>query len=75
VFESAAIAGFVAGPRMQALFVLSMSTIFLRTSTAPRGPGLVGDAFGVALFVIPVIARPVGMGFPIGSSSPASPCF
>jgi hypothetical protein len=26
---------------------------------------LVGYAFGVALFVIPVVARPVGVGFPI----------
>jgi len=56
---------FVAGPRIQALFVLSTSTIFLRTSTAPRWLGLVGYAFGVALFLIPVVARPVGIGFPI----------
>lgn len=56
---------FVAGPKIQALFVLSTSTIFLRTSTAPKWLALVGYAFGVTLFVIPVVARPVGLGFPI----------
>jgi hypothetical protein len=56
---------FVAGPKIQALFVLSTSTIFLRTSTAPKWLALVGYAFGVVLFVVPVVARPVGLGFPI----------
>ena len=56
---------FIAGPKIQALFVISTSTIFLRTSAAPRWLALVGYAFGVALFVVPVVARPVGLGFPI----------
>ena len=56
---------FVAGPRIQALFVVSTSTIFLRTSTAPEWLALIGYAFGVVLFVVPVVARPVGLGFPI----------
>jgi len=56
---------FVAGPKIQALFVMSTSTIFLRTSTAPKWLAFVGYAFGVVLFVVPVVARPVGVGFPI----------
>ena len=55
----------VAGPRIQALFVVSTSTIFLRTRTAPKWLGLIGYGFGIVLFVIPVVARPVGLGFPI----------
>ena len=56
---------FVAGPKIQALFVVSTSTIFLRTSTAPKWLGLLGYGFGIVLFVVPVVARPVGLGFPI----------
>ncbi|MBG7606086.1 MAG: hypothetical protein IZT58_15900, partial [Actinobacteria bacterium] len=56
---------FVVIPRIQALFVLSTSTIFLRTNAAPKWLALVGYAFGVALFVFPVIIKPVGIGFPI----------
>ena len=56
---------FVAGPKIQALFVMSTSTIFLRTSTAPRWLAFIGYAFGIALFAVPVVARPVGLGFPI----------
>lgn len=56
---------FVVIPRIQALFVLSTSTIFLRTNAAPKWLALVGYAFGVALFVFPVITKPVGIAFPI----------
>ena len=56
---------FVAVPRIQALFVLSTSTIFLRTNAAPKWLAYVGYAFGIALFIVPVIATPVGLGFPI----------
>lgn len=55
----------VAAPRIQALFVLSTSTIFLRTSAAPKWLAIVGYAFGIVLFVIPVVATPVGLGFPV----------
>lgn len=56
---------FIVGPKIQALFVLSTSTIFLRTSVAPRWLALVGYAFGLALFVVPLVAEPVGIGFPL----------
>jgi len=55
---------FVVAPRIQALFVISTSTIFLRTSVAPRWLALAGYAFGVALFIVPVVSKPVGIGFP-----------
>jgi hypothetical protein len=56
---------FIAGPKIQALFVMSTSTIFLRTSTAPKWLAFVGYAFGIVLFLVPVVARPIGVGFPI----------
>jgi uncharacterized membrane protein len=52
-------------PRIQALFVLSTSTIFMRTNAAPKWLAIIGYAFGIALFVTPVVAKPVGIGFPI----------
>jgi hypothetical protein len=47
------------------LFVLSTSTMFLRTSVAPKWLALAGYAFGAALFIVPVVAKPVGIGFPV----------
>lgn len=55
----------IAIPRIQALFVLSTSTIFLRTKAAPKWFAYVGYAFGFSLFFVPVVATPVGLGFPI----------
>ena len=56
---------FIVAPKIQALFVLSTSTIFLRTSVAPKWLALAGYAFGIALFIVPVISKPVGIGFPV----------
>jgi hypothetical protein len=56
---------FVAGPRIQALFVMSTSTIFLRTKAAPRWLGIVGYVFGLILFVVPILTKPSGLAFPI----------
>jgi hypothetical protein len=55
---------FVAGPRIQALFVLSTSTLFIRTNSAPKWLGIAGYALGVGLFVMPLIIEPVGLAFP-----------
>ena len=56
---------FIVAPRVQALFVLSTSTIFLRTNVAPKWLALIGYVFGIALFLVPVVAKPVGIGFPV----------
>ena len=55
----------VAGPRIQAIFVISTSTVFLRTGVAPRWLAYLGYVFGVGLFIVPLIIEPVGLGFPL----------
>ena len=55
----------VAGPRIQAIFVISTSTVFLRTGVAPRWLAFLGYVMGVGLFLFPLIIEPVGLGFPI----------
>jgi len=50
-------------PRFQAVFVLSTSTIFLRTGVAPRWLAVVGYLFGAALFVVPVIGYSTALLF------------
>lgn len=55
----------VAGPRIQAIFVISTSTVFLRTGAAPRWLAFVGYAVGLGLFIIPLIIEPIGLGFSI----------
>jgi hypothetical protein len=54
----------VAGPRIQAIFVISTSTVFLRTGVAPRWLAFLGYVMGVGLFIFPLIIEPVGLGFP-----------
>lgn len=55
----------VAGPRIQAIFVISTSTVFLRTGAAPRWLAYLGYVFGVGLFIIPLIIEPLGLGFSV----------
>ena len=55
----------VAGPRIQAIFVISTSTVFLRTGVAPRWLAFLGYVIGVGLFIFPLIIEPVGLGFPV----------
>lgn len=54
----------VAGPRVQAVFVLTTSTLILRTGVMPRWLAYFGYVMGLALFVIPLISQPIGLGFP-----------
>lgn len=54
----------VAGPRIQAVFVASTSTIFLRTGAVPDWPGYVGYLIAATMFVIPVVTTPTGLGLP-----------
>ena len=54
----------VAGPRIQAVFVFTTSTIFLRSAVLPRWLAFFGYALGVGLFAMPLISEPTGIGFP-----------
>ena len=54
----------VAGPRVQAVFVLTTSTLILRTGVMPKWLAYFGYVMGLALFVTPLIIQPIGLGFP-----------
>ena len=54
----------VAGPRIQAVFVASTSTLFLRTRVVPAWLSYVGYAIALAMFVTPIVATPMGIGLP-----------
>lgn len=54
----------VAGPRIQAVFVFTTSTLVLRAKVLPNWLAYFGYASGLILFIIPLIAMPVGIGFP-----------
>ena len=55
----------VVGPRLQGVFILSTSTLILRTEMLPSWLAYVGYAAGLVLTVIPMISQPVGLGFPL----------
>jgi hypothetical protein len=54
----------VAGPRVQAVFMLTTSTLILRTGVMPRWLAYFGYVMGLALFITPLISQPIGLGFP-----------
>ena len=55
----------VAGPRIQAVFILSTSTIFVRTKALPKWLAYVGYAMSLVLFFMPLIWQPIALAFPI----------
>jgi len=55
----------VVGPRLQGVFVLTTSTLILRTEMLPSWLAYLGYAAGSILVLIPMISRPVGLGFPL----------
>ncbi len=55
----------VAGPRIQAVFVASTSTIFLRTRIVPNWLAYLGYALALAMFLAPIVATPLGIGLPV----------
>ncbi len=55
----------VVAPRMQAVVVFSTSTVILRSGLFPRWLAFVGYAFGLVLFVVPLLIKPIGVAFPL----------
>ena len=55
----------VVGPRLQGVFVLTTSTLILRTEMLPSWLAYLGYAVGTVLVVIPMVSQPVGFGFPL----------
>jgi hypothetical protein len=55
----------VVGPRLQSVFMISTSTVILRSGILPRWLGIVGYMMALPMFLLPLITQPLGLGFPI----------
>jgi hypothetical protein len=55
----------IIGPRLQAVFMLTTSTLILRTRVTPNWLAYFGYATGILLFLFPIVAQPVGIVFPL----------
>ena len=55
----------VIAPRIQAVFVITTSTLILRSRILPRWLAIAGCLIALAMFIVPLIVEPVGLGFPI----------
>ena len=55
----------VATPRIQAVFIATSSTLFLRTKVLPRWLAYLGYALALVMLVIPFVATPLGLGLPV----------
>ena len=55
----------VAAPRIQAVFVASTSTIFLRTRIVPNWLAYLGYGLALVMFLAPIVATPLGLGLPL----------
>ncbi len=55
----------VVGPRMQAVFMLTTSTLILRSKVLPNWLAYSGYAVGALLFLLPLVFEPVGIAFPV----------
>ena len=53
-----------AAPRIQAVFVASTSTMYLRTSVVPKWLGYIGLLLAVGMFFLPIVWTPIGLGMP-----------
>lgn len=55
----------VAGPRIQAVFVASTSTLFLRTGVVPRWLAYLGYGLAAVMFIVPIVTTSMGLGLPV----------
>lgn len=52
-------------PRVQAIFIVTTSTLILRTGVFRRAIALLGYAVALTLLFIPILFEPIGLAFPI----------
>ena len=55
----------VVGPRVQAVFIFTTSTVILRSKVLPSWLAVVGYAAGLVMFVTPFVTLPLGYVFPV----------
>lgn len=54
----------VVAPRLQAVFVITVSNVILRSGFLPRWLAYVGFATGFVMMVMPFVSQPIGLAFP-----------
>jgi hypothetical protein len=54
----------VVAPRLQAVFVITVSNVILRSGFLPRWLAYVGFVTGLVMMVMPLVAQPMGLAFP-----------
>lgn len=55
----------VLGPRVEAVFVIVTSTLIVRSRVLPTWLAFVGYVFALAMLIVPLVADPLGLGFPV----------
>ena len=55
----------VVGPRLQAVFIFTTSTVILRSRVLPSWVAVAGYLLGLTMFVAPIVWRSLGLAFPI----------
>jgi len=55
----------VVAPRVQAVFIFTTSTVILRSRVLPSWVAGAGYLLGLAMFIIPIVWRSLGVAFPV----------
>lgn len=56
---------YVVAPRLQSVFVITVSNVIVRSGFLPRWLAYVGFAAGLAMLVTPLVTAPIGVAFPL----------
>jgi hypothetical protein len=55
----------IVAPRLQGVFIMSTSTLILRTAVLPRWLAYLGYGIGATMVLLPMIYEPAGIVFPV----------
>jgi MFS family permease len=55
----------VVAPRLQAVFILTVSNLIIRSGFLPRWVAYVGFLTGLIMFIVPLVTTSIGLSFPI----------
>jgi hypothetical protein len=55
----------VVAPRIQAVFILTVSNLIFRLGVLPRWLAVFGLVTGLVMFFVPLVSRPIGIALPI----------
>ena len=52
-------------PRVQAVFIITTSTVGIRTGAFPKWLAIIGYLFGLGMLIVPLLIEPVALVFPL----------